>query len=128
MYGDSSYSMRKFLEIPFDGDNVEPLQTVHKTAMSKVRITVEWHFKEVKLLWSLADCTQRLRLLRMQVGLIYQTAVLLTNVRNCLSTTKLRSISNVCLLPSTSILKHGAASRRIYGVFYPSKGVRWHLA
>lgn len=85
VYGDSGYTWRVFLEVPFSGANVTVVQRAFNKAMSKVRITVEWFFMEVKRLWGLTDADRKLRLGEMPAGLIYRAAVLLTNLRNCVS-------------------------------------------
>lgn len=83
VFGDSDYSVREFLEVPFHGGKMESRQTVHNTAIPKIRINIEWNFKEVKQLCALVDCMGRLRLLKMPVRLLYQAEILLVNFRNC---------------------------------------------
>lgn len=83
VFGDSGYSVRVFLEIPFEGSNLSATKKSFNKAMSKVRVTVEWLFKEVKLLWSMVDSKRRMRICQAPVGLMYRAAVLLTNLRNC---------------------------------------------
>lgn len=99
VYGDSGYSARVFLEIPFDGASLSAVKKAFNKAMSKSRVTVEWFFKEVKLLWSFVDCKRRLRLKQMPVGLLYRAAVLLTNFRNCVEANEISQFFN-CPPPS----------------------------
>lgn len=94
VYGDSGYSVREFLEIPYSGGHMTAWESAFNKAMSKVRITVEWYFKEVKSLWSFVDCKRRLRVLQMPVGMMYQAAVLLTNFRNCLEPNEISQYFN----------------------------------
>lgn len=85
IFGDSGYSWRVFLEVPYSGANVTVAQRAFNHAMSKVRITVEWFFMEVKRLWGLTDAKRKMRVGEMPAGLIYRAAVVLTNLRNCVS-------------------------------------------
>lgn len=83
IWGDPGYNNRWYLETPFQGANLTPAQQALNTAMSSVRITVEWAFKEVKLYWASVDYKRKLRLFESPIAMIYQAAVLLTNLRNC---------------------------------------------
>lgn len=48
IYGDPGYSARDFIEVPSHGSNLNTAQKAFNTAMSHVRVTVEWVFKEIK--------------------------------------------------------------------------------
>ena len=49
IYGDSGYNRRWFMEVSYQGSHLTPPQVAFNRAMSAVRITVEWIFKELKL-------------------------------------------------------------------------------
>ena len=83
LYGDSGYSERPYLEIPFQGSSLTSYEKAYNGAMSKGRVTVEWYFKEVKLYWSTMDYKRKLRTGESPVGALYIAALLLTNIRNC---------------------------------------------
>eukprot|EP00171_Calliarthron_tuberculosum_P001768 IDg1768t1 len=84
IYGDSGYSAREYLVIPFQGASLSEDQVAFNKAMSKSRITVEWIFKELKLNWTSMDFKRKLRIGESPVGALYVAAALLTNVRNCI--------------------------------------------
>ena len=52
--------------------------------MSKLRVTVEWMFKEIKLFWSATDEKRKMRVGLFPVGIFYMGAMLMMNIRNCL--------------------------------------------
>lgn len=60
LYGDSGYSARWYLYIPFRGSNLCEARRTFNEAMSKARVTVEWFFKEVKLFWASVDFKRRI--------------------------------------------------------------------
>ena len=83
IYGDSGYNRRIFLEVPFQGSSLSSAQKAFNAGMSSVRVTVEWMFKEIKIYWSSVDFKRKLRVRQSPVGLLYLSAMLLTNIRNC---------------------------------------------
>eukprot|EP00171_Calliarthron_tuberculosum_P001528 IDg1528t1 len=66
------------------GSNLSPAQRAFNLAMSKVRVTVEWVFKKVKLYWTTLDFKRKLRIAEAPVGTLYICGMLLTNMRNCI--------------------------------------------
>lgn len=84
IYGDSGYNERAYLQVPFQGSNLNPDQSAFNAGMAGARITVEWVFKEVKMYWSTTDFRRKLRVLQAPVGSLYLSAILLTNFRTCL--------------------------------------------
>ena len=84
LYGDSGYSRRWFLEVPYQGSNLTSAQRAFNRAMSAVRITVEWIFKEVKLYFTTMDYKRKLKVKESPVGMLYMSAMLLCNMRNCI--------------------------------------------
>ena len=47
IYGDSAYPERMHLQTPYKGNNLTNDQKAFNTAMSKVRVSVEWVFGEI---------------------------------------------------------------------------------
>lgn len=84
LYGDSGYARRLYLEVPFSGAHVTYGQRAFNKAMASVRVTVEWFFKIVKKYWTAVDFKRKMRIGLGPVGLVYSSAMLLTNIRNCL--------------------------------------------
>ena len=82
-YGDSGYNHCSYLEVPLDGANLSPGRIRFNRAMSSVRITVEWAFKEVKMHWTSVDFKRKLRLLESPISSLYVGAVLIADYRNC---------------------------------------------
>ena len=81
--GDSGYSARCFLYVPFSGSNICEARSALNKAMAKSRVTVELFFREVKRYWTLVDFKRKMRVRESAVGAMYIAAVILTNVRNC---------------------------------------------
>ena len=84
IYGDFGYNQRWFIDVPFQGSNISPAQSAFSKAMSSVRISVEWIFKEVKLQFSAIDFKRKTKVREHPVGIIYLASILLSNFRNCL--------------------------------------------
>lgn len=84
IHGDSGYNERAFLDIPFSGAHLTPVQKAANKETATVRVTVEWMYKEVKLYWTTVDFKRKMRIGEAPVGLLYVSAMLLTNFRNCL--------------------------------------------
>lgn len=61
-YGDSGYSARSFLYIPFSGSHLSDEQKAFKTTMANNPVTVEWYFREVRRYWTLLDYKHILKL------------------------------------------------------------------
>lgn len=84
IFGDSGYSRRWFLEVPFQGSNLTAEQKAFNKAMSAVRITVEWVFKEIKCYFTTMDYKRKMKALESPVGMLYKSAMILCNIRNCI--------------------------------------------
>ena len=84
LYGDSGYSRRWYLEVPFQGSQLTGAQSAFNGAMSGVRITVEWIFKEVKMHFTIVDFKRKMKLLEGPVGLLFLCCMFLSNCRNCI--------------------------------------------
>lgn len=95
IYGDSGYSRRWFMEVPFQGSSLSAAQMAFNTAMAKVRITVEWVFKEVKMYFATLDFKRKLKIYESPIGLLYLSSMLLCNFRNCIYPNQVSKYFNV---------------------------------
>lgn len=93
LYGDSGYSRRAYYAIPFVDDNLMIWEAAFSTAMSKSRITVEWLFKEVMMLWAFVECMSHLKVLQMSAGLNLQADTILSDFENCVEPMRSTHIS-----------------------------------
>ena len=84
LYGDPAYPLRVNLQAPFGGNNLTNIQNAFNTAMSNVRVTVEWLFKEILTYFAFLDFKKNLKVKLSAVGKMYITCALLTNARTCL--------------------------------------------
>ena len=55
IYGDPAYPLRVHLQTPYQGNRLTDLQKGYDTAMSNVRVSVEWLFKETLTYFSFVD-------------------------------------------------------------------------
>lgn len=68
--GKSGYTWRVYLQMPYRGANLDSVRSSLSKAISKVRVSVECYFMEVKRLWGLIDAKRRLRIAQMLARLI----------------------------------------------------------
>ena len=83
-YGDSGYNHRRYLEVPFQGSNLNAYQKVFKTGMAVGRVTVQWMFKELQQQFSCVVFKCNMKLLEAPIGLLYLGCMFLSNCRNCI--------------------------------------------
>jgi hypothetical protein len=83
LYGDSGYPIREYLISPFRG-RLSPEQQSFNSAMSKVRVSVEWGFGKLIQLFAFLDFKKNLKLYKQSVGKAYLVAAILTNAHTCL--------------------------------------------
>jgi DDE superfamily endonuclease len=84
LYGDVAYTLRPYLQVGLKGSVRSPEEVAFNEAMSKVRITVEWAFRDVKQYFTHLDMPRKLRLRVTPVGLWYMCSVMLWHLRVCL--------------------------------------------
>jgi DDE superfamily endonuclease len=84
IYGDVAYTLRPYLQVGFKGSTLSPDEVVFNLSMSKVRVAVEWAFRDVKQYFTHLDVPRKLRLRVTPVGLWYVCSVMLWNFRVCL--------------------------------------------
>jgi len=87
IYGDKAYLIRPWMQVAFptrlegEADDEEEAQN---TDMARVRVSVEWGYKEVKQTFTSLDFKRKLKVREGPVALVYRCAALLWNVRTCL--------------------------------------------
>ena len=69
LYGDVAYTLCPYLKLGFKGSERSPEEVALNEAMSKVRITVEWAFRDVKHYFTHLDVPRKLRLRVTPAGL-----------------------------------------------------------
>lgn len=84
IYGDQAYMIRPWLQVAFSRAWASEQQIQFNTAMSSVRETVEWSYKDLKQMWSSQDYTRMLKVRKAPVALMYKGAALLWNFKVCL--------------------------------------------
>jgi DDE superfamily endonuclease len=84
LYGDIVYTLRPNLQAGFRGSTISPDEVAINASMSKVRVTVEWSFRDVKQYFTHVDLPRKLRLRETPAGLLYVRSVMLWSFRVCL--------------------------------------------
>ena len=83
-YSDSAYVLRPFLQVGFKGPHLTDSQKTFNMTMSKLRVSMEWAFKDVKKYFTRVDATQKMNIPRSPVALWYVCSVILWNLKNSL--------------------------------------------
>lgn len=83
MYADSAYPLRPYLIVGFSGSQLDNDERSFNTAMSKVRISVEWAFKDVRKYFTHLDMSRKMTVAISPVGLWFFSACILCNFRTC---------------------------------------------
>ncbi|RPA74036.1 hypothetical protein BJ508DRAFT_215714 [Ascobolus immersus RN42] len=84
IYGDPAYGVNRHLLSPFKSYRITHLQKLFNKRMSKVRIVVEWVFKEIVTLFPHLDWFKNQKILLSPLGLQFRVAVILHNAHVCL--------------------------------------------
>ena len=84
IYGDPAYPHRPQLQRPFQGPRITQHEKDWNTAMSKVRVSVEWVFGDIINYFKFLDFKKNLKVQLSAVGKMYIVCVLLQNARCCL--------------------------------------------
>lgn len=84
IYGDPAYGIHEHLIAPFQGAAIPVNEQLWNRAMSRVRIVVEWCFKEILQMFTFLDFARTQQILLSPVGLQYCVVVLLHNAHVCL--------------------------------------------
>lgn len=83
LYGDPAYPQSRYLVGGYRNPAPNSVEAQWNTAMSKVRIAVEWGFKEITQSWTFLDLRSRMKIFKFPVSKYYIVAAFLTNIRNC---------------------------------------------
>jgi DDE superfamily endonuclease len=62
LYGDPVYCLRPYLQVGFQGSERTPENVLFNASMARVRIAVEWAFRDVKLYFTHLAVPRKLRL------------------------------------------------------------------
>lgn len=84
LYGDPVYPHRPQLQGPFKGERLTQNEMDWSSAMSGVRISVEWIFKDIINYFKFLDFKKNLKVQLSAVGKMYIVCTLLHNARCCL--------------------------------------------
>ena len=95
IYGDPAYPLRVHLQAPYQGNRLTNLQKRYNTAMSNVRVSVEWLFKEILTYFAFVDFKKNLKIGLSAIGKMYVVCALLTNARTCLYKSQTSNVSGV---------------------------------
>ena len=84
IYGDPAYGISRTILAPYRGSRLTPQQQAFNTAMSSVRMSVEWTFGKILTYFSYLDFKKSNKILLQPIGKYYLVAALLTNCHTCL--------------------------------------------
>jgi nuclease HARBI1 len=84
IFGDSGYAIRPHLITPFEGSNITPQRALFNRRMSRVRVSVERAFRDIKRYFSHITLPRKMVLSRTPAGAWYLAGCLLWNFRCCL--------------------------------------------
>ncbi|RPA89080.1 hypothetical protein L873DRAFT_1832100 [Choiromyces venosus 120613-1] len=79
VYGDPAYSISNFLLSPYQGTQITQDQKLWNQEMSRLRIVVEWAFKEMVNMFGFLDYAKNQKHLLQPVGVQFRVAALLHN-------------------------------------------------
>jgi hypothetical protein len=83
LYGDPAYPQSQYLVGGYRNPAPNSVEAQWNTAMSKVRISVEWGFKEITQVWTFLDFRRNMKIFKFPVAKYYIVAAFLCNIRNC---------------------------------------------
>ena len=84
IYGDPAYPHSPQLQGPFKGARLTQNEKDWNSAMSSVRVSVEWIFKDIINYFKFLDFKKNLKVQLSAVGKIYIVCTLLHNAKYCL--------------------------------------------
>ena len=84
IFGDPAYHHRPQLQGPFKGARLTQKEKDWNSAMSSVRVSVEWIFKDIINYFKFLDFKKNLKVQLSAVGKMYIVCTLLHNARCCL--------------------------------------------
>jgi nuclease HARBI1 len=84
LYGDSGYELRPYLLTPFEGAVLTSDEALFNKRMSKVRVSVDWAFKDIQKYFAQVAVPRKMVLLLNSAGAWHLASCLLWNFRSCL--------------------------------------------
>lgn len=84
IYSDPAYPLRVHLQAPYRQAHITPAMQNFNTAMSSVRVSVEWLFGDITNYFRFVDFKKNLKIGMSSVGKIYLVCALLHNASTCL--------------------------------------------
>ena len=84
LYGDSGYPQQTYIRTPYRVGQLTPAHESFNSAMSRVRQTVEWGFRDIVTTFAFLDFKKNLKVLLQPVGKLYFVGAILTNVYTCM--------------------------------------------
>ena len=84
LYGDPAYPLRVHLQGPFKGAIITPQMQAFNSAISTVRISVEWLFGDITNYFKFVDFKKNLKICLSSVGKMYIVCAILHNALTCL--------------------------------------------
>ena len=82
IYGDRAYGLTRNILAPFRGVRLTDDQQEFNSRMSKLRVSVEWGFDKICLLFAFLDFKKNLKILLQPIGKYYLVAAVLANSIN----------------------------------------------
>lgn len=92
VYGDPAYPISVHMQRSFAGPELTRVQKEYNTAMSRVRVSVEWVFGDIANYFAFVDFKKKLKIGLSAVGKMYAVCALLTSARTCLY----KSVTSSC--------------------------------
>lgn len=83
IYGDPAYPLRVHLQSPFRNAMLTPQMEQYNSAMSSVRISVEWLFADIVNYFKFLDFKKNLKLGLSSIGKMYIVCAILQNALTC---------------------------------------------
>ena len=84
LYGDPAYPLRIHLQAPYKDAVLTPQQQAFNTSMSKVRVSVEWLFKDISEYFKFIDYKKNMKVQLSALGKFYIVCALFRNAMTCL--------------------------------------------
>ena len=84
IYGDPAYTVRTQLQGPFGGANLTANQKAWNESMSRVRVSVEWLFGDIKNYFKFIDFKKNLKVQLSAIGKLFKVCSIMQNARTCL--------------------------------------------
>ena len=84
IYGDPAYPLRPHLQGPYQHNNLTEDEQAFNSAMSSVRVSVEWVFGEIVEYFAFVDFKKNQKIGLSDIGTMYRVCALLRNALTCL--------------------------------------------